>query len=213
MAGTRILERHINEYKTNMKRIWDSKPVNLYKFAAASPAETIVFGSAKPGNSPEQLAQWLTFMTQQGIQRVCCLLPLEQLQPYPDLLAVYHQTFGSSRVLWAPIVDFNVVEHNLLLTQILPFLVEANDQGEKVLVHCSGGIGRTGQILVAWLIYGRQMDWQSAIATSRKMGRYPYEAVLAAPWQGRNPWQVKAQLDQLWQSLIPHPDKSLTEQL
>jgi protein-tyrosine phosphatase len=142
-------------------------------------------------------------MSAQGIQCVCCLLPKTQLQRYPDLLAVYHQFFGSSRVLWAPVADFHVLDQAVLVEQILPFLAAADGRGEKVLVHCAGGVGRTGQVLAAWLIHGRNMDWQSAIAAVKQMQRYPYEAVLAAPWLGKNPWQVKVQLDRMFQGLTP----------
>jgi len=46
-------------------------------------------------------------------------------------------------------------------------LVEADKQGAKVVVHCSGGIGRTGHVLAAWLVSGR--DYQTyAIAAVRE---------------------------------------------
>lgn len=40
-----------------------------------------------------------------------------------------------------------------LTGKILPFLLEADKQSEKVVVHCSGGVGRTGLVLAAWLVY------------------------------------------------------------
>jgi protein-tyrosine phosphatase len=64
----------------------------------------------------------------------------------------------------------------------------------KVLVHCSGGIGRTGQVLAAWLITEREFSTTAAIATIKKTGRNPCEAVIAAPFKGQNPWKVATEI-------------------
>jgi protein-tyrosine phosphatase len=169
----------------------------MYKFAAASDYETIVFGSARPGYTKKQVNEWVEFMLSQGIQRICCLLPATQLTRYVDLLGVYRQIFGVEQVCWAPIEDFGIVNPEMLTHQILPFLAAAEQHHEKVLIHCSGGIGRTGQVLAAWLIAGRGFSTASAITSIQKTGRNPYEAVLAAPFKGRNPWQVTAAIKTL----------------
>ncbi|MBW4617842.1 MAG: dual specificity protein phosphatase family protein [Cyanosarcina radialis HA8281-LM2] len=72
----------------------------------------------------------------------------------------------------------------ILVRQILPFLTIANQQNEKVVVHCSGGIGRTGHILAAWLVAGRGFSSKSAISAVKQTGRNPYEPVIAAPSKG-----------------------------
>ncbi len=163
----------------------------LYRFGPAAPEELIVFGSSGPGAQPQD---WLRFMQAQGIQRVCCLVPRSSSE-------MYGQTFGSDRFCVAPIDDFRVVDRALLQNVILPFLQAADQAQEPVVVHCGGGIGRTGQVLVAWLIVGRGYAVSDAIATVKQQGRNPYEAVLAAPVFGRNPWAVRAELDALWQTL------------
>jgi protein-tyrosine phosphatase len=169
----------------------------MYKFAAASENELIVFGSARPGYTNEQVNEWIEFMQNQGIQRVCCLLPETQLTRYSDLLGAYRQVFGIDQVCWAPIEDFNFAKPEILIHQILPFLEIANQQNEKVVVHCSGGVGRTGHVLAAWLVAGRKLSSKSAIAAVQRTGRNPYEAVIAAPFKGRNPWKVAAELNTL----------------
>lgn len=167
----------------------------MYKFAAASENELIVFGSARPGHTNKQVNQWIEFMQNQGIQRVCCLLPETQLTRYSNLLGAYRKVFGLDQVCWAPIEDFNFAAPEILVHQILPFLAIANQQHEKVVVHCSGGIGRTGHILAAWLVAGRGFSSKSAISAVKQTGRNPYEAVIAAPFKGRNPWKVAAELN------------------
>ncbi|HEY9825050.1 MAG TPA: dual specificity protein phosphatase family protein [Stenomitos sp.] len=169
----------------------------MYKFAAASEHELIVFGAARPGYANESVRQWIEYMQNQGIRRICCLLPEAQLTRYSDLLVTYRKVFGLDQVCWTPIKDFTFVEPEIFVRQILPFLATANQQNEKVVVHCSGGIGRTGHVLAAWLVAGRGFSSQSAISAVKKTGRNPYEAIVAAPLIGRNPWKVAAELDSL----------------
>ncbi len=168
-----------------------------YKFAAASENEPIVFGSARPEYTHEQVKAWTEFMQNQGIQRVCCLLSETQLASYSDLLGTYQQVFGVDRVCWAPIEDFNLATLEVLTHQILPFLALAEEQNQKVVVHCSGGIGRTGHILAAWLVAARGLSPKSAIAAVKRTGRNPHEAMIAAPFKGQNPWKVAAELNAL----------------
>ncbi len=169
----------------------------MYKFAAASPKETIVFGSARPGYSSNQVNEWIEFMQSQDIKHVCCLLSQTQLDRYSHLLGIYRQTFGSDRVCWSPIEDFQLADRQTLIQQILPFLAIADHQNKKVVVHCSGGIGRTGHVLAAWLVAERGFSNKTAITTVKQTGRNPYEAVSFALLKGRNPRKVIAQLNTL----------------
>jgi hypothetical protein len=98
----------------------------MYKFNAADEQENIVFGAAKPGYSDEEVANWVNFIQEQGIQRVCCLLADAQLVRYPsNLLESYYLRFGKDRVCWAPIEDFHLANEETLTQIILPFLNEA----------------------------------------------------------------------------------------
>ncbi len=173
----------------------------MCKFASASHDESIVFGAARPGYIDRQVEQWVEFMRDRDIQRVCCLLSESQLNRYADLLNIYRQNFGIDRVCWVPIDDFRLVDRHLLFHYILPFLADADRSHEKVVVHCSGGVGRTGQIIAAWLVAGRGYSRKSAIDTVIQTGRNPYEAIIAAPFLGRNPWRVKAELHSLLDEL------------
>ena len=169
----------------------------IHKFSAASELEPIVFGASRPGYSAQNVSDWVNFMKSRGIGRVCCLLADPQLAHYSDLLGVYRQAFGIERVCWAPIEDFQLADRETLIQRILPFLAAADQLGEKVVVHCSGGIGRTGQVLAAWLVSGRGLSNSAAIAATRRTGRNPYEAAIAALVKGRNPWKVVGELNAL----------------
>jgi protein-tyrosine phosphatase len=164
-----------------------------YNFAAASPTESLVFGAAGPGTD---LDAWIAFMQAQGIQRVCCLLP--EIESLRDR---YQVTFGPENLCWAAVEDFHVVEKLLLEQTVLPFLAESVQREHKVVVHCGGGIGRTGQVLAAWLVAGRDLWRVEAVNQVKQMGRDPYEAVMAAPLIGRNPCNVANEITELLESV------------
>jgi protein-tyrosine phosphatase len=169
----------------------------MYKFAPAWEKEQIVFGAARPGYTDKNVQDWIEFMKRQNIKRVCCLLDEQQLASYSNLLDTYKQEFGNQLVYWAPIADFHLCDLETLTQKILPFLVEADKENKKVVVHCSGGIGRTGHVLAAWLVSVRGLSNQAAINAVKKTGRNPYEAAIAAVFRGRNPLTVLKELNAL----------------
>ena len=158
---------------------WTSSPE--HGFTSAYEQEPFVFGARRPGFPLSRVSSmfvhsWVAFMQAQSITRVLCLLPPRQLDAYDDLLGTYRQRFGEHNVLWVPIDDFQLAEEVQLIDQILPFLAEADQNREKTVVHCSGGVGRTGHILAAWLVSGRGMSNEEAIAAVKRQGRNARES-------------------------------------
>ncbi|MEM7715876.1 MAG: dual specificity protein phosphatase family protein, partial [Cyanobacteria bacterium P01_A01_bin.68] len=98
-------------------------------------------------------------------------------------------------VCWSPIEDFSLIDSQTLIQNILPFLSAANRQNEKVVVHCSAGIGRTGQVLTAWLVYKRGFTNQEAISTVMGIKRNPYEFIVTAAMKSQNPKQEIAKFN------------------
>jgi len=155
-----------------------------FKFASAAPSEPTIFGAQRPGYDyhsvgQDMIVEWTDFMQTHGIRRVCCLLPKEQLAFYStDLLASYRKSFGSQNLCHVEVQDLHLIDLADLENTILPFLRESDSSREPVVVHCSGGSGRTGHVLAAWLVRDRLIPLAQAIALLRETQRDPYEAVI-----------------------------------
>ncbi len=176
--------------------------MNPHNFGPASIDETIVYGAQRPGYPSQSVAAgqvraWIGFMQSGGIRRVCCLLD-EELAYYDDLLGQYRRAFGPAAVCHAPIADYCLASVDTLVQVILPFLTTADAAKEKAVVHCSGGIGRTGHVLAAWLVHRRGFSESRALS-----------AVRHAPGAYRNPLEAvqdertRAQLDALLRASRP----------
>jgi protein-tyrosine phosphatase len=127
-------------------------------------------------------------MKGRGIKRVCCFLRKEQLAFYidDDLLETYRREFGPENVCWAPVEDYHLCEATTLQERILPFLQESQVRGSPTVVHCSGGSGRTGHVLAAWLVFGRRFDIEQALAAVTEMRRTPRRQSTAVMRQRRS---------------------------
>jgi len=156
--------------------------VIAHHIAPVDPNTEIVYGACRPGypaTEPDEtdVAAWLAAIESHGIKRVCCLLSADQLQLYDDLLGQYQHRFGPDHVLHAPVQDYTPVSSTLFREQIRPFLQESMRQELPTVVHCSAGIGRTGQVLALWLALEHEYDLETAIHTVRNQHRDPLESV------------------------------------
>ncbi len=154
-----------------------------FRFGPARIGEVAIYGAQRPGYDSKSvdrtaIREWIEFVRRRGIQRICCLLPPTQLAYYRvDLLAEYKAAFGDANVLHAPIEDFHLCDAEVLERQLLPFLADSATRKLPVAVHCSGGSGRTGHVLAAWLVRHRGLDVDTALSEVRSTGRNPKEAV------------------------------------
>ncbi len=155
-------------------------------FAPAEKGEGWVFGANAPEVGPQvadadqRALQWIAFMKSRGIGRVCCLLDPSALRRWTGtgLIELYRQELGAEAVLHAPIGDYATCDTDLFLGTILPFLEAVERSGEKTVVHCMAGFGRTGQVLAAWLIAARGLGVADAVERVTKAGasRDPLQA-------------------------------------
>jgi protein-tyrosine phosphatase len=154
-----------------------------FKFGPARQGELVVYGAQRPGYDSRSVdkpavQEWIDFVLGEGIRRVCCLLPPSQLAYYRvDLLGEYRAAVGNANVLHAPVEDFHLCDRPLLEQDILPFLADSDSRKVPVVVHCSGGSGRTGHVLAAWLVRHRGLDVDTALSEVRATNRNPTEAV------------------------------------
>jgi protein-tyrosine phosphatase len=152
--------------------------MDRFKFGPASADEPAIFGACRPGETREEIAEWIVFMQQNAVARVCCVIPGEYLADEPvDLLAAYREAFGAENVLHAPVADFSLCDEATMAGQILPFLRETDARGVRAVVHCWAGMGRTGHVLAAWLARGRGMAPDEALQAVVAMGRNPFESI------------------------------------
>jgi protein-tyrosine phosphatase len=153
-------------------------------FSAPYLEERTVFGAARPGYDSKhvginEVIAWVSFMQDEGVRRVCCLLTQKQLGYYGEenLVSTYVARFGAERVACVGIEDYHLCDVTQLTGRILPFLAKADCCGEKVVVHCSGGMGRTGHILAGWLVHKYGLSVKEALRSVESSGRCPREAV------------------------------------
>ncbi|MDV3103388.1 protein-tyrosine phosphatase family protein [Thermococcus waiotapuensis] len=71
-------------------------------------------------------------------------------------------------VLHSPIPDFTAPSLEQLL-EILRWVGSKTQEGKRVLIHCMGGLGRSGTVAVAWLMYSKGLPLGEALRRVRSL--------------------------------------------
>jgi protein-tyrosine phosphatase len=121
---------------------------------------------------PEKLAKSsipdiadLVVWQEEGIQSI-----LNLLEDYYEDVVKDELRIGF-KVLHSPIDDFGAPSFEQL-QEIVKWIDDEIGLGRKVLVHCFGGIGRTGTVLLTYLMYQGD-DLETAMEKVRKVGANP----------------------------------------
>ena len=156
--------------------------MNKFNFSQASDDETLVFGASRPGYpkryiTDDDVTKWIKFMKENGINTIVVLLDESQLNSLCyNLLDRYKDEFGRDNVYHIPVTDYTYIDKTKLHNYLFPILEKNWNRGMKSLIHCAGGIGRTGHILSAWLVHKLNYSIIDAIDTVKSSGRDPLEA-------------------------------------
>jgi protein-tyrosine phosphatase len=135
-----------------------------------------LFLSSMPGRY-ESLEQFFQEMKEQRVTRVIRLASLDEVrEKSPD----YYRALEKGGIAW-PVEDYPVPDGGIPKDE-RAFLRTARDTaeslraGERVLVHCSGGIGRTGMFAICTLI-ALGMSLEAAEWAVREKGSGPEKDV------------------------------------
>jgi len=151
---------------------------DLHNFGPSAKGRDDVFGCAKPDYST--INEWIEAVRKNNISKIVVLCEPHDYSEFIDKIDV---EFGKNNVLRAVVKDYNLCERKILNEKIIPFIEESIEMGEKVVVHCNAGMGRTGHVLAAWLYYHvKTMEVEEALEQVRGRGipfcdRIPLEAV------------------------------------
>lgn len=155
---------------------------HAHRFAPAASDEEYVYGACAPGwhsaaDNATAVEHWISFVRERGVERVCCLLAGGAAEGENATVDRYRRAFGAENVLHAPTADGRLIDEGTLTDDVVPFLADSLDRDAPVVVHCLTGIGRTGQVLAAWLVAHRGYEPRSAVTAVRETGRDPHEAI------------------------------------
>ncbi|MFN8389055.1 MAG: isochorismatase family protein [Bdellovibrionota bacterium] len=92
----------------------------------------------------------LQTLRQEGVKNVVCLVTLDELAWYgvPDLLQAYRDSGFDSLHFPIPDQGVSTVED---MKHALEWISARTARGEKVLLHCAGGLGRSGTVAACFL--------------------------------------------------------------
>lgn len=131
---------------------------NRYNFGPASSRDAVLFTAARPGNPPAEnkfdniddavVMEWIQYMKhEQGISHVLVLLDDNELESYlPTGLETLYQNGGLSYTI-------QPMKAPGAASTIFARLDEAATRNERVVAHCTGGVGRSGRVAAGWLVH------------------------------------------------------------
>lgn len=119
------------------------------------------------------LARQLDRYVKSGIQRIVSLASLDEIKKKSQSYASAIEAGDLPvQVEFFEIRDYDIPEHYELFDQFIKRLIGALQSGERLLIHCGAGVGRTGLVAECLLVaFGASAN--SAAETVRSAGSGP----------------------------------------
>ena len=131
-----------------------------HNFGRASPLDSVMHTAERPGNPPEktgrvspaEVKEWIDYVRGQGVTNVIALLDEKELDIYeePGLQKLMEE--NGMKFTVRPMGEEGAPQ------KILRLIEEAEERGEKIVCHCTGGIGRCGRVCAAWLVHRYELS-------------------------------------------------------
>jgi hypothetical protein len=157
---------------TTLRMGSDNNLLWTHNFGPASARDTVLYTAERPGNPTgktdvipdEKVQEWIAFMKEKGIGRVIILLDDNEFTNYCGdlgLLAMYE----------AGGLQYNVQSMNAPgASENIMAILQASEKGqEKVVTHCTGGVGRSGRVAAGWLV--ERYNLTPALATEEALAQ------------------------------------------
>lgn len=135
--------------------------------------EALLAGEYPGAPEPAEAERRLAAFRRAGVSVFVDLThPADTLEPYDHLL-------DGGRRISHPIVDMSTttIPH---MARILDDVDAALDAGERVYVHCWGGIGRTGTVVGCWLVR-HELDGGDPIRRIAELRRLVLDSFMPSP--------------------------------
>jgi len=149
------------------------------------PFRRLVLPAAQSGqlwlqSMPGRLEPWGAFLDEARLRQlslVSCLNPLDEVA---QLSPLYHKAVSEGRLpfRWQhlPMRDFGLGANPEAFRQGVETLIHSLRVGDRVLLHCAAGIGRTGTV-AACVLKGLGLEVEEALQRVREAGSNPQSAV------------------------------------
>jgi protein-tyrosine phosphatase len=169
----RLVERQPDEPDVAAIELLCTGPSPYYLVRVPIPdRKGIVFASRLPGSRPTYTQSEVVALVRFGIDRVVCLVPTEAIEnlhgAYRYLATVRSLFPGRFHQLEIP--DHDIPPDDLAFETLVARIDDAVTTGDRVLVHCVGGCGRTG-MFTACLMVRTGMGPEEAIRSFRRHRR------------------------------------------
>lgn len=137
-------------------------------------AEDALYGACRPGHLGGGVEDWAGLLRSAGVTDVVCLLSTGEASRWglPD---AYDDAFATAHV---PIRDRHLPSPDRLRTAMAA-VERAVARGGRAAVHCNAGLGRTGIVGAAWLVYAEGRSPRAAVdaVETGPARRTPREAI------------------------------------